>query len=51
MFQLIWLLICLSFYIMYISIEISVYAFIFIIEIISGIIKCFLPEEKNQKRI
>lgn len=50
MFQLIWLLLCAPFYILYISIKISIYAVIFIIEVISGIIKCFLPEEKNQKR-
>lgn len=50
MFKLIWLLVCLPFYIIYISIEISVYVFIFIIEIISSIIKCFLPEEKNPKQ-
>ena len=50
MFQLIWLLICMPFHIAYISIEISIYAFIFIIEIISGIIKCFLPEEKHLKQ-
>lgn len=50
MFQLIWLLVCLPLYIFYISIKISVYVFIFIIEAIGGIIKCFLPEEKNQKQ-
>ncbi len=50
MFQLIWLLICALFYILYISIKISIYIVIFIIEIISGIIKCFLPEEKKPKR-
>ena len=50
MFQLIWLLVCLPLYIFYISIKISVYVFIFIIEAIGGIIKCFLPEEKSQKQ-
>lgn len=50
MFQLIWLLVCAPFYILYIFIKISIYVIIFIIEIISAIIKCFSLEDKNEKR-
>lgn len=50
MFQLIWLLFCLPFYILSITVGIGIYIFILIIKLIKIVIKAFFKSVKSQKK-
>ena len=50
MFQLIWLLFCLPFYILSITVGIGIYLFILIIKLIKIVIKAFFKSVKSQKK-